>query len=423
MNFTKHENSRIGDCYYSAVHKSGLTLYVYPMKGYASSFAVFSTKYGSVDSRFKLSGEEEFTSVPDGIAHFLEHKLFENEDCDAFERYAKTGADANAFTSFDRTSYLFTCSENFEQSFEILLDFVQSPYFTPETVAKEQGIIAQEIKMYDDLPTWRVFFNLFGAMYHNHPIQKDIAGSVESINQITSDLLYKCYNTFYNLSNMVISVSGNVTPEAVGEIAERMLKNPPPISIERSYPDEPESVKTAYTEQHFDVATPLFQLGFKEKPTEQSDRDSVLSSIFTTAFAGSQSRLYRRLMDKNLINRSFGGETMQLDSMKCTVFEGESSDPVAVREEFFKEIEYRKQAGFTPEEFEEARRSVYGSLVSNLEVVYNAGETLASMHVNGLSLYGQIEEAANARPEDINGMTGEKLDAEKCSLSVVSAQA
>ena len=179
MNTTveKIENERLGSCYYKVKHSSGLTMLLAPMEGFTTSYAMFGTAYGSVDTFIKTDEKGEFKKLPEGIAHYLEHKLFESEECSAFDRYAKTGANANAFTSFDRTSYLFTCSQNFKESLEILLDFVTHPYFTAETVAKEQGIIGQEIRMYDDSPDWRVLFNLLGAIYHKNPVKIDIAGT------------------------------------------------------------------------------------------------------------------------------------------------------------------------------------------------------------------------------------------------------
>ncbi len=203
MSVQEIKSQLTGDKYYKVKHKSGLNIYVYEKEGYNSTYAVFGTRYGSINTTFSSNGGEKMT-VPDGIAHYLEHKLFECEDGDAFAKYAKTGANANAFTSFDKTCYLFSTTDNFKESLEILLDFVQRPYFTEETVAKEQGIIGQEIKMYDDSPEWRVMFNLLEIMYHNHPVKIDIAGTVESIAKITPELLYKCYNTFYNLTNMAL---------------------------------------------------------------------------------------------------------------------------------------------------------------------------------------------------------------------------
>ncbi|MDE6666274.1 MAG: insulinase family protein, partial [Ruminococcus sp.] len=209
------KSSRTGDSCIHVKHKSGLDIYICEMEGFSGTEALFGTKYGSVNTMFKMRDDEEYTVVPEGIAHFLEHKLFENEDCDVFELYAKTGANGNAYTSFDRTCYLFSCSKNYQDSLKILLDFVQKPYFTKASVDKEQGIIGQEIQMTNDNPEWRVFFNMLRCMYHNHPVKIDIAGTIESIAQIDADLLYKCYHTFYNLNNMVISIAGNIKADEV----------------------------------------------------------------------------------------------------------------------------------------------------------------------------------------------------------------
>ena len=204
----------LGESYTKAVHSSGLEIYIMEKPQFSSCYAIFGTKYGSIDTEFSVDGKDT-VRVPEGIAHFLEHKLFESEDGDAFNKYALTGASANAYTSFDRTCYLFSCSDKFYENLDILLNFVQSPYFTEATVSKEQGIIAQEIKMYDDSPAWRVMFNMLKTMFKKHPVSIDIAGTVESIAEIDAGLLYKCYETFYNPSNMFICIAGNVDTNAV----------------------------------------------------------------------------------------------------------------------------------------------------------------------------------------------------------------
>ncbi len=243
----------LGEKYYEIDHKSGLKIFVMPKENYSSTYAVFGTRYGSIDTKFKRSDSDCWTTVPEGIAHFLEHKLFESEDLDAFTRYAKTGASANAYTSFDKTCYLFQCSDNFEASLEILLDFVTHPYFTKETVEKEQGIIGQEITMYYDVAGWMSTFNLLKLLYHNHPVRIDIAGTVESIAQITDKLLYDCYNTFYNLHNMCLAVVGNVDPEQVLSVCDRMLETAQPLEIERSFEDEPREIVDSFCEYNLSL--------------------------------------------------------------------------------------------------------------------------------------------------------------------------
>lgn len=251
--------------YYEIDHKSGLKIYVMPKENYNSAYAIFGTDYGSIDTKFKRSDKDEWTVVPEGIAHFLEHKLFESEDLDAFARYAKTGASANAYTSFDKTCYLFQCSDNFEASLEILLDFVTHPYFTKETVEKEQGIIGQEITMYYDVASWMSTFNLLRLLYHKHPVRIDIAGTVDSIAQITDKLLYDCYDTFYNLHNMTLAVVGNVTPEQVLSVCDKMLKPAPELSIERSFEKEERDVVGDYTEYNLAMSIPVFHSDIRKR--------------------------------------------------------------------------------------------------------------------------------------------------------------
>ena len=213
----------LGDTLYVDTHKTGLKIVVWPMPEASSAYAVFATKYGSIHNTLPTAdGGTEI--VPEGIAHYLEHKLFESESGDAFTRYAATGANANAYTTFDRTAYLFHASENILPSLEILLNFVQEPYFTPETVQKEQGIIGQEIRMGEDMPGRRVLFNMLKGLFHNHPVRVDIAGTVESIAKITPELLYRCYYRYYNLHNMVLVVAGRITPEEVMDACDRLLK-------------------------------------------------------------------------------------------------------------------------------------------------------------------------------------------------------
>src|SRR5699024_4753107 len=198
---------------YSEILPNGLRVYILPKKEMAKTFSIFTTNYGSIDQSFVPLNEKDITHVPDGIAHFLEHKLFEKEDRDVFQDFSKQGASANAFTSFTKTAYLFSATSNIQKNLETLIDFVQDPYFSEESVEKEKGIIAQEIKMYDDQPDWRAFFGTIKSLYHHHPVQIDIAGTVESIHKITKDDLYTCYHTFYHPSNMTLFVAGNVDPE------------------------------------------------------------------------------------------------------------------------------------------------------------------------------------------------------------------
>lgn len=283
-----HESKELRERLYEIDHSSGLKIFVMPKENYKSAYAVIGTKYGSIDTCFKRGDQADFTRVPEGIAHFLEHKLFESEDLDAFTRYAETGASANAYTSFDKTCYLFQCSDRFEDSLRILLDFVTHPYFTKETVEKEQGIIGQEITMYYDVPGWMSTFNLLRCLYKNHPVRIDIAGTVESISEITDKLLYDCYNTFYNLNNMALAVVGNVQPEQVVKICDEMLQKAPDIKIERVFEEEPREIVKNFEEYHLAVSVPVFSFGYKEacKTPVRSIREIVEMEILLEVLAG-----------------------------------------------------------------------------------------------------------------------------------------
>ena len=419
MNISEIKSERAGDSYYKIDHPSGLTVYVYPKEGYNSAYAIIGTKYGSVNTCFSLDGGEKIT-VPDGIAHYLEHKLFESEDGDAFARYAKTGASANAYTSFEKTCYLFSCTDKFDESFEILLDFVQSPYFTAETVAKEQGIIGQEIKMYDDSPDWRVMFNMLEKMYHHHPVKIDIAGTVESIAEITAEKLYQCYNTFYNLNNMALCVAGNVTVEQVLKTCDKMLKPCEKHTIENFFEDEPYEIVEPYVEQNFPVSVPLFNLGFKERAQKPLNETKLAhTDILLELLASSTSELYQKLMDDELINTSFTFELFEGPGYCSVIFGGESRAPKQAAEQIKQYIAEVKKNGLDKAEFESARKSVYGDVISSLNSVGSIANTVTSYHFNGNELFTYIDAVANATFEDVQNRLSEMLDVNNCTLSVV----
>jgi predicted Zn-dependent peptidase len=393
------------------------------MEGYNSAYALFATKYGSVDTVFKTQEDADFLHVPEGVAHFLEHKMFENEEGDAFAKYAATGASANAYTSFDRTAYLFSCTDKFEEALEILLDFVSRPYFTPETVQKEQGIIGQEIKMYEDNPEFRVYFNLLEALYHEHPIRIDIVGTVDSIAQIDKDLLYRCYHTFYNLNNMVLSIAGNFDVDTVVAMADKMLKPAPELIIERGEVHEPAAVCKEYAEQILPVAQPLFHIGFKADPGSEVEnvRDQIMDEILIDIIGGEASPLYRRLYDEGLINAEFTGEAMSARDYSFTVFAGESRDPARVRDEIVAEITRIKAEGVDPAAFARCKKAAYGGYIGLFGKVESVASLMMSAHFAGVEVYKVLEIVAALTLEDITARLQKSFDVTRCALSVVKA--
>lgn len=416
------ENARTGEKYTRILHDSGLEILIHKMEGYSTKNAVFGTRYGSVNTTFKTSDDADFVTVPNGIAHYLEHKLFENEDCEVFDLYAKTGASGNAYTSFDKTCYIFACTDNFIPSLRILLDFVQKPYFTEQTVQKEQGIIGQEIEMYADNPNWRVFFGMLEGIYHENPVKIDIAGTRESIAKIDADLLYRCYYTFYNLHNMCLAISGDVDEDEILALCDEMLKNSENKELTSIVPEEPVTVAKKYCEEKLDVAVSLFNLGFKAAPVSPEDtvRCDVLSNIVLALIGDDTSDFYKRLYDDGLINSTFYYETFSGDGFFVPHFGGESREPKKVAELICDEIRRCAREGFDKSRFEVIRRAYYGSLIRSL----SSTDAMATALVNtGLrkcgTAFDTIEAVADITLEEVHAFLNERLDPDNCTLCVV----
>ena len=411
--------NKIGEAYTKVILDNGLKVFILEKPQYNSAYALFGTKYGSIDTIFNVDGKE--IAVPEGIAHFLEHKLFESQDGDAFSKFAKTGAYANAFTSFDRTCYLFSCSDKFYENLSILLDFVQSPYFTEETVNKEQGIIGQEIRMYDDSPAWRVMFNMLMDMYHNHPVRIDIAGTVESISKIDYNLLYDCYNTFYNPSNMFICIAGNVdTDTCLKQISEGVKKSDPKEII-RIKPEEPDSVLTDYTEQALEVAQPMFCFGFKESldSPEKTVKEKILTSLLLNIISGDASPLYKQLINDGLINDEFDNEHFCGNGYSALIFEGESKDPKAVSMAIKNEILRLKNDGIDKKLFNAIRAGMYGSSIRLFNNVESIAMQLTECAMNDCGLFDELKYLKAITIDDVTRKLNE-INLENSVLSVIS---
>ncbi len=420
MELQKVESARTGDFYYKGRHPSGLDIYLYPKENGSSTRAVFGTRYGSIDNCFQRSDEPEPETVPEGIAHYLEHKLFESEDGDAFARYAETGANANAFTGFESTCYVFSCTDRLYDSLRILLDFVQSPYFTEETVAKEQGIIGQEIKMYEDLPGWRVFFNYLQAMYHSHPVRDDAAGTIESIAKITPEYLYRCYNTFYNLNNMALVLSGKFDVDRVLEVCDEMLKPAPPVRVKRVFPEEPDTVVKPYIEQKLSVAMPVFQFGYKERVDgPRSVTDLAAMSALLAILASDASPMFRKLLDQGLINEaSFSRDYFEGSGYATVMFGGESRDPEAAAALIKEEVARMQRDGISEEDFRLAKRSLYGESISALNHAAGVAGWVIDFAFKGLEPFAYIDALAELTLPEVQRKL-EVLREDRSVLSVI----
>lgn len=410
----------LGDSYFEVKHPSGLTVMVYPKAGYSTTYAIFGTNYGSIDTFIKTAGSEP-EPIPEGTAHYLEHKLFESEELDAFERFAKTGASANAYTSFDKTCFLFSCASNFAQNLHILMDFVQHPYFTEQTVQKEQGIIGQEIRMYQDEPGWQVLFNLLKCLYVNHPVKIDIAGTVESISHITAELLYGCYDNFYSLNNMVLCVAGNTTVEEVLEVVDAEVVDKPNIQVERADYGEPADVVDTRAEQTLAVSMPLFALGFKEHwdTPVRTLKEKLIANLLLDYIAGEMSLLYNRLLNEGLINTGFGYEYFTGYDYAAAIFEGESRDPDAVADAIRQEIARVKREGLNQEEFDRILKMSYGKAIMDYNDIDGLANDMVAAHFEGWDLFDDLDIYRTLTKEDVEAQLAHELDEAASAISII----
>ena len=392
MELRKIENKYVGEAMYVGEHKSGMGVFVVPKKGFVKKYAIFGTRYGSIDSKFIPIGESEPVTVPDGIAHFLEHKMFEQPDgTNAFDKFAKYGANANAFTSFNCTCYLFSCTDNFNENFEHLLSYVQEPYFTKENVEKEQGIIGQEIRMYDDDPDWQVQFNLLKALYANNPVKIDIAGTVESIAEIDKDVLYKCYNTFYDPSNMAVCVVGDVEPEEIAEIVEKaIVKEGAGSAAVSIYPDEPKGAYQKEIRSRLEVAIPLFNLGYKDDGAFEGDelmKNEIAMKILLKLICGRSSDLYNEMYEEGLINSNFATDIMCEPQFSCVVFGGESENPDEVCRRISDTVAKMKEEGINEKDFARIKKAVSGAFARGFNDVESIGTMVLRNVLNGINIF------------------------------------
>lgn len=423
MALVKRENAKTNETIFYKKHPSGLEIYIMPKKGYSQNYAIFATKYGSVDSEFIVPGEDEVTKVPDGIAHYLEHKMFDMPDgSNVFDKFAKYGGNANAFTSFNMTAYLFSATSNLYDNLAVLLDYVQRPHFTEESVLKEQGIIGQEIKMYDDNPSWRVFFNMLDCLYQNNPVKIDVAGTVESISKINSDYLYKCYNTFYNLSNMTLFVTGDFEAQKVEEVIDsNILKNEPFCDeIKRIYPEEPKEINKAYNEQSLSVSKPIFMIGFKDNDIGY-DGEKLLKKIFemnilTTMLFGKGSVIYKKLYDEGLINQSFGAEFNPQKDYSYTAIEGESEDPGKVYDIIIDEL---SKTEITREDFDRIKKVIWGDYIRSFNDIEDFAHTFITMNFLDIDYFDCYDVYKKVNFEDVKDRFENHFNKEMSVLSVV----
>lgn len=415
------QSERLDEKVYVYTHKSGLKIYISPKKGYAKKCAYFAANYGSMDVFYEHNGEKH--EIPDGLAHFLEHKLFESEEGDAFTKYAKTGASANAFTSFGCTAYYFTCSNRFYENLKILTDLMQTPYFTPENVAKEQGIIGQEINMYLDAPDWRVYQNMLEAMYHTCTVRRDIAGSVESISHITDTLLYDCYNMYYAPENMVLVIAGDVDPEETASEAEKLLSEMEYRKAPKKvYPGEEKSVLKTYTEQKLSVSFPIYMLGFKgerAKDGEDIIRREIIGKTAAGVLFGRSSRFYLDAYDAGLINDNFDCDYEICENYAHLIIMGEGEKYETVKNKIFETVRNAAENGISDEEFTRRLNLIRSGFIKSFNSVETVARNFMDAKFGGYDLYEYAETFDKVTKDDILKFIKEEMAEDRSVLSVI----
>ena len=400
---------------------NGLTVMVVPKPGFTRKIAYFITHYGSAHIAFDLDGQHYTT--PAGVAHYLEHKMFDMPGRDITEEFAALGASPNAFTSYDLTAYYFTCTENFTPALKLLLEFVSTPYFTEESVEKERGIITQEILMYNDSADSRVMEDLNQNLYAHHPVRIPIAGTVESIREITAQTLYDCHRAFYHPANMVLCVVGDVDPEEVAAIAQELLpEERKSVAVADFGPAEEMTAVQPVSRRQMDVAMTTFQLSFKCSPPEKGERFArweLIAELAAELLFGQGSQLYQWLYEDGLIDSSFGGGAEFIAGTAVITCGGDSIDPEEVRNCILNEARFQAENGVDREAFQRLLKSLLGSRVKNLTSFDGTAFRLSAYHFEDYDWFRFPEVFTQVTAEDVQHFLGEHIRQENCAIAIV----
>ena len=419
------ENLKVKEKVYIEKLNNGLTVMIIPKEGIKKKYIIWGTHYGSNDSKFIVPGEDEVTEVPKGVAHFLEHKMFEQENGrNSLDVLSSLGVNANAFTTNTHTAYLYEATDNFYEALDEFMDYVQHPYFTDENVEKEKGIIGQEIMMYDDYPEWKVYLNALEAMYHNHPVKLDITGTIETISHIDKDILYKCYNTFYNPSNMCLVVCGDFEPkEILKEIENRLIEKKPEGEIKRIYENEDESIVKPRVESKMEVSIPLFTIGIKCIPPKQKEKvkTHITIEILLNMIAGESSRLYQELYKSGVILNMPSFEYEFTDDYAYILVSGASRNPDEFLEKFNQEIENYINNGINEKDFERTKKMIYGEYVKEYNNVSDIARMFLNDFMKGVNSFDYIEEITTIDMEYAKQVLIDNFKKEKQVFSVVKS--
>ena len=411
----------LGETLYRQVLPNGLTLCVVPRPGFSRKLAYFVTDFGAIHTEFTCDGIPY--RVPDGVAHYLEHKLFDMPDGEVSAKFVALGASPNAFTGYDMTAYYFTCTENFEPALRLLLEFVSTPYFTQESVAKEQGIIGQEIGMHEDNPDARSFELLMEAMYDRHPIRVPILGTRETIAKITPQTLYDCHKAFYRPGNMLLCVVGDVDPDTVRQLALEVLPaTDTTVTARQERWDESMTPAKSLVTARMEVAMPMFQLGFKCEPLDKGDeavRLEAIGDLAAEALFGESSPLYLRLYEEGLIDGSFGGGFETVDGMAFLTASGDSEEAEAVRDAILEQAQVMLREGINEKDFLRMKRSALGRRIRDLDSFDSTCFRVCAYHFSGFDYFRFPEIYRSIEKEEIRSFIARTVTEGRSCLSVI----
>lgn len=426
MNKTKYD--AIDETVIKKTLSNGLQVYLIPKQEVTKSYAVFMTDYGSVHRSFIPIGEEDEITVPDGIAHFLEHKLFEKEDRDVFSDFLQQGASPNAYTSFTKTAYLFSTTKSVKENVEVLLDFVQEPYFSDESVEKEKGIIEQEIKMYDDQADWQAFMGTIRNMFHHHPVHIDIAGTVDSIQDITKEDLYTCYHTFYHPENMTLCVIGAFDEASMMEMIEANQEKktfPTFTNVEKHFPEEPIEVKEKESIIDLPVSIPKVTVGIKEAAytlsKEEFLRRDVYQDLLLDYLFSASGQFYEELYSEGLIDDSFEYSTNVEKSFSFSLISSNTREPEKLKERLFEQLLRINTISMTEEELEIMKKKYIGQLLRSMNSLEFIANQYVYYHFVDLDFYELTAYVQEITLEDIHEFMQEWVSEEQLTVCTVKS--
>ena len=421
------ENKNIKEKCYMEKLENGLQVIIIPKKEIQKKYIIWATKFGSIDNTFIDSTTGEKVVIPDGVAHFLEHKMFEQKNgVDSLYVLMALGLDANAYTTNDHTAYLFECTDHFYEGLDELMDYVQNPYFTDQNVEKEKGIIGQEIGMYDDDPGWQLYINAMDCLYEKNPIKVDTAGTVETISGINPEMLYKCYNTFYHPSNMVLTVVGDFEPEAIlAEIKKRLKDNEARGEITRIYPKEKLEINKKYAEKEMEVSLPLFMIGFKDNIKDKYNevvKRHIAIEIILNMLIGKSSNLYNELYKEGYLlsqpdlEYEFGNEYSHV------LIGGQSKDPQKVYKKIAEKIQEMKNNDINVQEFERIKKKIYGDYAVEYNNVADIGRMFTSDYIKGINSFEYMDKFEEIDAEYAKQVLKEIFTEDKMIMSVIKGK-